>query len=269
MAYPNPAVLVRSKFIVEGNTFNEEITDDMVFIAYQPTWTFDVPVYHEVKEYFISTFGDSPCGFDVDLYIFAIFKTMGECVSCVEKCGYNVEQFLPEEMETFESDIDKINQLFKINMDINEDDEYSENFMNSFTKLKVFNSLGDTPCDLIFKMNLNGCKPILKIAIDSVVDNQFGSSTGIDFQISLLRKYQQNDEADFSETKCTKDDLRIMLALKMVGVDIFNDYIGQIDSNMLEDAIKRYTSSRALLKSFEKRGFISPKHKREKKYHPY
>jgi hypothetical protein len=232
--------IIPSKLIANSKVFKEEITNDMVYIAYEPTWMFDVPIYEyreengkKFIECIIGKFGEMPLRCAMDLYVFAIFKTMEECVSCMEKCGYTIQPYLPSSDETYE---DK---------DINE-------FMKDVSKLKSF-KIFDSPAKLISRMHLTEYKPILKATLGTDNFNQFGNWRVTD-KVSLLKNYQQNDEEDpFYDPKCTKADLQIIFALMTVGEDILDDYIFDIDSEMVKDIVKCHDTPETLLTYLEDR----------------
>jgi hypothetical protein len=171
---------------------------------------------------------------------------MEECVGCVEKCGYTINAFFTE-YEALEGDNEE------------GEEEKVREFMDAVSKLKVFKS-SESPCDLVSKMSLTEYKPILKARIENEeAKNQFGNWRFTD-RVSLLKKIQQNDVVDLnSEEKCTSADFKIMLGLKTIGEDIFDDCISSVDSKMLDGLVKSYENYRGVFKDYVKRGLITKK----------
>jgi hypothetical protein len=243
--------IIPSKLIAEADVFNGEITDEMVYIAYQVTWVFDVPVYEFLKkdgkkylECIIGKFGEMPCRYAMDFYIFAVFKTMEECVGCVEKCGYTIKPYLPSSDES-----------------VTHDDDNAREFMEALSKLKVFD-IFESPFEFISKMRLRRYNPILKVRIENQTKKQFGNWRFTD-PTTALKEFQQN-EADVSSylfKNCAKDttktDVKIALALMIVGIHVFEDVIFGVDPEIVKDIVKCYNTPKTLLKYFEERFFFS------------
>jgi hypothetical protein len=235
--------IIPSKLIAEAKVFNGEITNEMVFIAYEPTWVFDVPIYKDLDKYIIGKFGDLPSRSTMDLYIFAIFKTMEKCVNCMEKCGYTIKPFLSSDETCEDKDIE---------------------FMDEVSKLKVF-EFRVSPSLLISKMSLTDYKPILKAGCFGNDEfHQFGNLRFTD-PTTTLNKYQQNYKEDFNSdenypsftmhTSCpslsyrvvTSNNVMIALALMSVGDYTFDDYIFRVDRKVIKDIMERYDTPQNLL----------------------